>query len=40
MLFEELNKYKLGDILQLKFGTFKERPGNKLVSTSHMFFSS
>ena len=37
MLIEKLNKYEPGDILQLKFGTFKERPGNKLVSTSHMF---
>lgn len=37
MLLERLNKYNPGDIIQLKFGTFKERPGNKLVSTSHMF---
>ena len=37
MLLKRLNKYELGNILQLKFGTFKERPGNKLVSTSHMF---
>ena len=37
MLFEELSKYKPGDILKLKFGVFRTFPGNELVDTNHLF---
>lgn len=37
IIIENINSYPVGSLLKLKYGAFKKYPGNKLLTTHHMF---